>query len=92
MTQRPVSLSRRRLGQLLLALPAVSLAASEAEPASNAAECIAARHPALSADERQRLAKSVAEAEKSLAVVRDFKLPADATPALRFRALRSKRS
>ena len=94
MSQRPFSLGRRGLGKLLLTLPAATALCAESQPqgASDIADFLVAHEAGLSADEKERLKKSVAGAEKSLAVIRDFKLPADVAPALRFQALKSKRS
>lgn len=95
MRERPLSLGRRAISKALLALPAATvLGAAESPPqgASDVADFIAAHEAGLSADEKERLKKSVGEAEKSLAVIRGFRLPADVAPALRFQALRSKRS
>jgi hypothetical protein len=86
------------MGRMLLAAPAAAALAQEkpeekapAKP-SALAEFIAADEPGLSASERDRLKKSVTETEQALAVIRQFKLPADTAPAVRFRALKSKRS
>jgi hypothetical protein len=87
------AITRRDLAKLLLALPAVSAAAAESKPSapSEAGEFLAAHEPGLSGEERDRLRKALADQEKALAIVREFKLPADVDPALRFAALRSKR-
>jgi hypothetical protein len=92
---RRSELSRRELAALLVALPAApALARAEekaAERASPLAEFLAAREPGLSAAEREALKKSVSGAEKGLQVIRDFALPPDVAPAVRFAALKSKR-
>jgi hypothetical protein len=96
MSDRPPELTRRALSQMLLALPLGALAGADerkdAEPASPRAACLAATETGLSAEEKARLEKSIAGGEKSLAVIRDFKLPADVAPALRFQAMKSKRA
>jgi hypothetical protein len=80
---------------MLLAFPFVRLASAEdpkkEEVISPRADCLAATEPGLSDDERSRLRKNIAEGEKGLAVVRDFKVPVDVAPAMRFRAMKSKR-
>jgi hypothetical protein len=89
--------SRRTFGKLMLALPAATLAATAgaeekaAEP-PEVARALAGLEPGLSDEERTRLAKALGDSLKPLQTVRDFKLPADADPAFRFRALPSKRS
>lgn len=94
MSDRPFELTRRALSQMLLALPLGRLAGAddkkEAEPAAPRAACLAVTEPGLSAEEKARLEKSIAAGEKSLAVIRDFKLPPDVAPALRFQAMKSK--
>ena len=87
--------TRRDLAKLLLLLPAASaLAAEEAKPpaVSEADEFLAAHEAGLSGEERERLRKGLADQEKALALVRDFKLPPDVDPALRFSALRSSKA
>jgi hypothetical protein len=87
-------MSRRALGQLFLALPAARLAASSLatdERPSPEADFIATHEPGLSAEERERLKKGLADQEKALKTVRDFPLPFDLPPALHFRPLPSKR-
>jgi len=87
-------LTRRDLAKLLLVLPAANaLAAEEPKPpaVSEAGAFLAAHEPGLSDEERERLRKGLADQEKALAVVRDFKLPPDADPALHFSALRSRK-
>jgi hypothetical protein len=91
MSDQPRRLARRALGQMLLATPLARLAASDEKEASPRARCLAATEPGLSTEERARLEKSIAEGEKSLAVIRDFKLPPDVAPSLRFQAMKSKR-
>jgi hypothetical protein len=94
MSDRPLELTRRALSRMLLALPLARLAAAdekkEAESPSPRAVCLAATERGLSSDERARLEKSLADGEKSLAVIRHFKLSADVAPALRFQAMKSK--
>lgn len=92
MSDRPLDLDRRSLGKLLLGLPlAVGAAAAETKPElpSAQSDCLAAGEPGLSAEEKDRLRKNLGEGEKSLAVIRDFKLPPDVAPALRFAAMKS---
>lgn len=92
MSDRPFGPTRRAMSQMLLAWPLAALAAADEKKESSArAGCLAATEPGLSADERVRLEKSIADGEKSLAVIRDFKLPPDVAPSLRFQAMKSKR-
>ena len=89
-------ISRRAVNRLLLAapgLPAAALAAAQpaAPPKASAfAACIAASEPSFSADERARLEKSLGSLEQSLKAIRDFKLPADADPAMYFHPVKSR--
>jgi hypothetical protein len=90
MDDRPRAITRRTMGRMLLAAPAA--AALPQPPAPSAlAEFIARDEAGLTPAERERLKKNVAETEQALAVVRDFKVPADVAPAVRFRALKSTR-
>jgi len=91
MSDQPRPLTRRALAQMLLAMPLARLAAGEEKEASPRARCLAATEPGLSSDERTRLEKSIAEGEKSLTVIREFKLPPDVAPSLRFQAMKSKK-
>jgi hypothetical protein len=92
MSEPPRRLTRRALSQMLLALPLAGLAApDDKKDASPRAACFVATEPGLSADERARLEKSLVDGEKALAVIRDFKLPPDVAPALRFQAMKSKK-
>jgi hypothetical protein len=92
MSDRPFDLTRRALSRMLLAWPLGALAVADGKKEASArAGCLAATEPGLSAEERTRLEKSIADGEKSLAVIRDFKLPPDVAPALRFQAMKSKR-
>jgi hypothetical protein len=86
--------TRRTFGKLLLAMPAASLAvpAQAEEKPPELGDLLAAREPGLSEDERKRLKKMIGDVLKPLQAVRDFKLPEDAAPAFRFRALKSVRS
>lgn len=84
------------MSKLLLAMPALPAAAvaaqsQDAPKPSAFASCIAAAESALDADERARLEKSLAGMEQSLKAIRDFKLPPDTDPALRFSAMKSRR-
>jgi hypothetical protein len=98
MHERPRAISRRAVAQMLLAAPAVAALAQEkpeekaAAKPSALAEFVAADEPGLSPAERDRVKKSVGETEQALDVIRKFKLPPDTAPAVRFRALKSKRS
>ena len=80
------SMSRRQLGRMLLVLPAAASA-----PPSPEAEFIAAQEAGLSAQEREALKKSISDFDKSLSAIRDFKLPPDIPPAIRFTAMKSTR-
>jgi len=95
MNDLPRRISRRTLGKLLVTIPAAATLAAEEKKAekkpSDLAEFLAGREAGLSAEEKERLKTSVDEAEESLAVVRDFKLPPGVAPALRFSAMKSKR-
>lgn len=93
MSHRPAGISRRAVGKLLIALPAATLPfqeKKEEDKPTELAEFIAAREAGLSPEERERLAKNVTQLEKSLATVRDFKLPLDVDPCLRFQAVKSR--
>jgi hypothetical protein len=89
----PLEITRRALGRILVALPfASALRAEEAAKTPSAeAEFIASRETGLSAAERERLLKTVTEGETQLRAIREFKLPADVAPAVRFRPLKSRR-
>ena len=92
MSHRPFDPGRRALSRAMLAWPLAALAAAdEKKETSPRAGCLAATEPGLSAEERARLEKSIAEAEKSVGAIRDFKLPPDVAPSLRFQAMKSKR-
>lgn len=87
---------RRRDIFRLLVLPAVPALAraeekkkDEAKP-SPTAEFLAAQEPGLSAAETEALKKSIGGFEKSLKAIRDFKLPPDVGPSVRFKALKSR--
>jgi hypothetical protein len=75
MSDGPFELTRRALGQMMLAMPFAATAAieekTEAPVPSPRAECFAATEPALLAEEKARLEKSITDGEKSLAVIRD---------------------
>jgi hypothetical protein len=88
------AITRRALGKLLFAAPAAAafpLEESKDAKPSEAAEFLASHEPGFSEEERERLRKALASQEKSLKVVREFVLPRDTEPALRFSALRSRR-
>jgi hypothetical protein len=92
MRHRPFDPSRRALSQMMLAWPLAALAgADEKKELSPRAGCLAATEPGLSAEERARLEKNIAEGEKALAVIRGLKLPPEVAPSLRFQAMKSKR-
>lgn len=95
MGQSQDGMGRRAFGRMLLAMPAAALPLSREEekpaPSSEQADFIAAREAGLSPEERERLRKKISEGEKSLAAVRDFKVPMEVTPSLRFRAMKSRR-
>jgi hypothetical protein len=95
MAHRPAEISRRALGQILVAAPfATALGADDAgekTPPSAEARFIASQEAGLSAAERERLQKSITEGEKPLRVIREFKLSADVAPAFRFEPLKSRR-
>ena len=95
MRGRGFEVTRRTLSKLLLGLPfAAASLAEESKPEdkpSPQAECLAAHEPGLSAEETERLRKNIAAGEKSLAVIRAFKLPPDVAPSLRFVAMKSRR-
>jgi hypothetical protein len=87
-------ISRRTLHKLLLTAPAAALASAEpaaqsGQPSSFAA-CVAATETTLSAEERARLAKAIGSLEQALKIIRDFKVPMDADPAMHFRPMRSR--
>ena len=87
-------ISRRTLHKLLLTAPAAALvcteAASQSAQPSPFAACLAATEATLSADERGRLAKAIGSLEQGLKIIRDFKVPSDADPAMHFRPMRSR--
>jgi hypothetical protein len=91
---RPVlALSRRALGRILVTVPfARVLRADEPKkPPSPEAEFIASQEAGLSPAELERLKRNVTDSAKPLQTIRDFKLPPDVGPAVRFRALKSRR-
>jgi hypothetical protein len=90
MTRRPAALTRRAASKLILALPAAAPAFAEDKPTPQA-ECIAAQEAGLSPAERAALKKSITGFDKAVQAVRDFKLPADVPPAIRFAPLKSRR-
>ena len=87
-------ISRRTLHKLMLAAPAAALTATDADaqaPKPSAfAACIAATETTLTAAERRRLAKAIGGLEQSLEVIREFTVPADVSPAMHFRPMRSR--
>ena len=90
-----VVLTRRAATKLLLALPLAAPSAAEEkkpeEKLSPQAECLVAHETGLSPEETARLRQNVASGQKALAVIRDFKLPADVAPSLRFVAMKSRK-
>ncbi len=89
--------SRRVAGKILLTLSAAAATAGAAalqqpaptRPALGA--CLADQDPALTADERARVAKAVGSLKGTLAAVRDFRVPPDTNPAFCFTPIRSAR-
>jgi hypothetical protein len=95
MDPRRIALRRRDLARLLLALPAAPAflradERKEEDKPSPTAEFLAAQEKGLSPAETEALKKGVAGFEKSLQAIRDFKLPADVAPSVRFAALKSR--
>ncbi len=94
MSSQQTTMRRRTAAKLLLALPAAAALparAQEKEKPSPTAEFLAAQQAELSSEERERLKKNIGGLEKALAVIREFKLPLDVDPCLRFKARRSRR-
>jgi hypothetical protein len=99
MKRDPAALTRRAAGKLILALPvAVPALAQEPAPGKKPedtptpqSECIAAQEAGLSAAERTALKKSITDFDKAVQVVRDFRVPADVAPAIRFAPLKSRK-
>ena len=95
MRDRPPTVTRRTAAKLLLALPLAATSAAEEkkpeEKLSPQAECLVAHETGLSPEETTRLRQNVASGQKALAVIRDFKLPADVAPSLRFVAMKSRK-
>lgn len=99
MSELAPEVTRRTLSKMLLALPAAAILPADGsderkkeEKPSAQAEFIAAQESGLSPEARERLKKNITGGERSLAVIRDFRLPMDVGPALRFRPLKSRRS
>ena len=106
MIRRNASMTRRAAGKLILALPVAAPALArdgtdEKKPQDTSpsggkptpqAECIAAQETALSDTERATLKKSITGFDKAVQVVRDFRVPPDVAPAVRFSALKSRRN
>jgi hypothetical protein len=93
MARPALEMSRRALGRILVTLPfaRMLLAEEPKKPPSPEAEFIASREAGLGAAEVERLKKSVTDSAKPLQTIREFKLPPDVGPAVRFRALKSRR-
>lgn len=92
MARPALAISRRALGRILVTVPfARVLRADEPKKPSPEAEFIASQETGLSPAEIERLKKTVTESAKGLQTIRDFKLPPDVGPAVRFRALKSRR-
>ena len=100
MLRRNAAMTRRAAGKLILALPAAAPALArdgtdEKKPAEDKptprAECLAAQEAGLSDAERETLKKSVTAFDKVVQVVRDFDVPPDIAPAVRFTPLKSRR-
>lgn len=100
MIRRTAAMTRRAAGKLILVLPVAAPALARdgtdekkpEEKPTPQAECIAAQEPGLSDAERATLKKSITGFDKAVQVVRDFKVPPDVPPAVRFSALKSRRS
>jgi hypothetical protein len=95
MDRRRLELHRRDVARMLLVMPAApALARAQEkkpdEPPSPMAEFLVAQEKGLSPAEQKALRKSVAGVEKSLQVIRDFKLAPDVPPSFRFAARKSK--
>ena len=96
MDPRRFAFRRRDLARLLLALPAAPALLradekkKEEEKPSPTAEFLAAQEKGLSPAETEALKKGVAGFEKSLQAIRDFKLPPDVAPSVRFAAMKSR--
>jgi len=93
MSSQQPNIGRRTAAKLLLALPAAAAlpaGAQEQEKPSATAEFLAAQQAELSSEERERLKKNIGGLEKALAAIREFKLPFDVDPCLRFKARRSR--
>jgi hypothetical protein len=86
--------TRRKVTVMLVSAPAVAWALDDekkdAKP-SPEAEFLAANEPGLTDEERARLKKNVTEGETALKAVRDFKVPPEVAPSLRFQPLKSAR-
>ena len=99
MNRRSAAMTRRAAGKLILALPVAAPALAQGageekkteDKPTPLAECIAAQEPGLSDAERATLKKSITGFDKAVQVVRDFRVPNDVPPAVRFTALKSRR-
>jgi hypothetical protein len=96
---RRYELGRRDLARILLTLtaaPALARTPDDArkegeEPPSPLVDFLAAQQAGLTPPEREALKKSLKAFEKSLKAIRDFELPRDVAPCLRFAARKSRR-
>jgi hypothetical protein len=94
MDRRRYELRRRDVARMLLALsaaPALVHAGEEKKDATSPlAEFLAGQETGLSPAEQAALKKAVVGLEKSLEAIRNFELPPNAAPSVRFEALRSR--
>jgi hypothetical protein len=94
MDRRRFELRRRDVARMLLALPAapalVHADEEKKDTTSPVAEFLVGQETGLSPAEQAALKKAVVGLEKSLKAIRDFKLPPDVAPSVRFDALRSR--
>ena len=87
-------MTRRDLAKLLLVVPVAGMAPrlARADDPSPEARLIAEEEKGLSADERERLLKGLADQEKTVRTVRDFgPIPNDVAPAFVFRPRASRK-
>jgi hypothetical protein len=86
--------TRRAVTLMLVSAPAAALAGpdekKDVQPSAEA-EFLASREPGLTDEERARLKKNLTDGEAALKAIREFKLPADVAPSLRFQPLKARR-
>jgi hypothetical protein len=92
-----MNITRRQAARLIAAAPiglpaASALMQPEKRTLSRFATCVAASETTSSPEERARLETALGKIEESLKAIREFKLPLDTAPALRFAAIKSPRS